>query len=262
MKLLGWLPDKPNTGQSWAYQQPWWCLCDNIMKKGWKVERSSCEREEWGKKRERKNSADTQVSEGKTGSTPGARAEIPCNQWGSTFPSCSTEHPHCSPWAPPCPGRWRCLEDAVWGEPMQKEAPGRGYTPWRGAHAGAGFLARPVTLWVSTLEQSIPEDLQPLWKDHMGTVHEELSPLGKTLLWSGKQCEKEGAVKARCCELTTNTIPHFCLHSPFSVPPQGIERWNERVRSKGINLSLGRSVCKMTLVSSLFLTILLYFNWQ
>jgi len=30
---------------------------------------------------------------------------------------------------------------------MQEKCPGRTWGPWRGAHAGAGFLAVPVTPW-------------------------------------------------------------------------------------------------------------------
>jgi len=50
----------------------------------------------------------------------------------------------------------------------------------RGAHAGAGLLAGLVTPWGPTLEQPIPEGLHPVEGTHIGTVHEELQPVGRT----------------------------------------------------------------------------------
>ena len=44
-------------------------------------------------------------------------------------------------------GRCALKEGAPIGKPMLKQASGRKYGPWRGAHTGASFLAGPVTPW-------------------------------------------------------------------------------------------------------------------
>jgi len=40
-------------------------------------------------------------------------------------------------------------EAAPHGEPKLQQAPGRNCSPWREAHAGAGFLAGTLTLWAT-----------------------------------------------------------------------------------------------------------------
>ncbi|GAB0206332.1 hypothetical protein GRJ2_003178200 [Grus japonensis] len=55
-------------------------------------------------------------------------------------------------------------EAAAGGEPTLEQAPGRNCSPWSKVHAGAGFLAGPVTLW----------------GPYVGAVHEELQPIERT----------------------------------------------------------------------------------
>lgn len=72
-------------------------------------------------------------------------------------------------------------------------------SPWRGAHAGAGFLAGTVSHGEVTLEQSITKglhpresmhaeavlgELQPVAMTHTGAVHEEQHPVGGSPCWS------------------------------------------------------------------------------
>ena len=83
---------------------------------------------------------------------------------------------------------------------MLEQASGRTCRPVeRGAHTGAGLLARLVTPQGSTLEQAVPEGLHPMEGTHAVAVHEELqrverncfravrggqSPVGGTPCWS------------------------------------------------------------------------------
>ena len=64
---------------------------------------------------------------------------------------------------------------------MLEQVPARTCGPVeRGAHAGAGLLAGLVTPWVPTMEQPVPEGLQPVGRIHAGAVCEELQPVGRT----------------------------------------------------------------------------------
>ena len=63
---------------------------------------------------------------------------------------------------------------------MPEQAAGRSCGLWRGAHAGAGFLAGTVAHGGPTLEQFVPEELYPMERTHAGAVLEELQPMGRT----------------------------------------------------------------------------------
>jgi len=84
----------------------------------------------------------------------------------------------------------------------------------RGAHAGAGLLAGLVTPWAGpTLEQPVPEGLNPVGRTHIGEVCGGLSPVrGNFMLKQGKSVrspppEEEGAAETMCDELTAASIP-------------------------------------------------------
>ena len=68
------------------------------------------------------------------------------------------------------------------GKPPLEQAPGRTCGPMeRGAHAGVGFLAGLVTPRKGpTLEQSVPEGLQPIEGTYAGAICEELQLVGRT----------------------------------------------------------------------------------
>ena len=62
------------------------------------------------------------------------------------------------------------------------------------------------------LEQSVPEELQPVGRTHVGEVHGELSPVGGTPRWSRGKVrspapEEEGAAEATCDQLIITPIP-------------------------------------------------------
>jgi len=62
-----------------------------------------------------------------------------------------------------------------------EQAPGRTCGPVeRGAHAGAGLLAGLICRRGPTLEQSVPEGLHPMARNHAGAVCEELQSMGST----------------------------------------------------------------------------------
>lgn len=114
-------------------------------------------------------------------------------------------------------GRW-----GRWGRwTTQTEG---GCCPWRGIHAGEGFLSGAVTCGVTKQEWSDPESLsdperekdphwsnswklQVLGKVYIGEVWERLYPLGDTL-------EQRNSLRGRawqrhkCCDLTPIPIPH------------------------------------------------------
>ena len=71
-------------------------------------------------------------------------------------------------------------EAAACRKPMLKQAPGRGCSPWRQAHAGPRVLAGSVACGGPMLEYSITEGLHPVQETHTGTVLEELQPVGRT----------------------------------------------------------------------------------
>lgn len=50
----------------------------------------------------------------------------------------------------------------------------------RGTHTRAGVLIELVTLWQTVLEQAMPEGLHSGKMTHIGTVWEELLPVGWT----------------------------------------------------------------------------------
>ncbi|KAK4832351.1 hypothetical protein QYF61_021880 [Mycteria americana] len=60
------------------------------------------------------------------------------------------------------PGRWALKEAVACGDLTQEQAPDRGCGSWKGAHVGAGFLAGTVAHGGLTLEQSVPQGLQPV----------------------------------------------------------------------------------------------------
>lgn len=86
-------------------------------------------------------------------------------------------------------------EATAGGQPTLEQAPSRSCSLWKGAHAGAGFLAGSVAHMGPMLEKTIPEgpypierthagaglkELQPMARTDVGEVHEELYPLGGT----------------------------------------------------------------------------------
>ncbi|KAK4811345.1 hypothetical protein QYF61_027574 [Mycteria americana] len=193
---------------------------------------------------ERNNYADTKVSEeGGGGGAPGAGAEIPLqpvvktmvrqvvplppmeDHRGADIHSAAHGGPHAEA------SGYALKEAAAHEEPRQEQTPGRTCGPWRGAHAGAGFLAGPVTLlghphWSSLFLKDCTR-----WQ---GPMLEQF--LKDCIPWEGphsgaeEECEEEGAAETQHYELTSTPIPH---------PPElfGV---GEEVEKTGVNLSLGR----------------------
>jgi len=83
-----------------------------------------------------------------------------------------------------------------------------------GAHARAALLAGLVTLWGPTLEQPVPEGLQPMGRTHIGEVCGELSPMRGTFTLEQRKSvrslppEGQGASETMSDELTITPIPH------------------------------------------------------
>lgn len=85
-------------------------------------------------------------------------------------------------WKTPCWSRWMWLE--------------RSYSPWRGAHSGAGFLAgtmahgihlcwsslclKDCAPWKGLNAAAVLEELQHVGRTHIAVVHEGLSSVGGT----------------------------------------------------------------------------------
>jgi len=79
-----------------------------------------------------------------------------------------------------------------------KQAPARTRGPMeRAAHAGAGLLAGLVTPWGPTLEQPVPEGLDPVGRTHAGAVCEELHAGGRTHI--GEVCGELSPVRGTSC---------------------------------------------------------------
>jgi len=80
-----------------------------------------------------------------------------------------SKHPPHKPWRTPRQSTWTCRKKVV--------------TLWRGARARAAFLAGPGTPQ-GTHAEAVGEELQPVGRIHVGQVHGELSPVGRTPRWS------------------------------------------------------------------------------
>ena len=144
---------------------------------------------------ERSSPAAPQVgAEGGAGGAAGAGAEIPLQPvvkthgeagcalqpWRLTLEQIST----CSHGGPHT-GAGGCPKEAVTcGKPVLEQAPGGTCDPMeRGAQAGAGLLAGPMTPR-GTHAGAVGEELQPVGRTNVGEVRGGLTPVGRTPHWS------------------------------------------------------------------------------
>lgn len=96
---------------------------------------------------EKSNPADTKVGKGEEGGGPDTGAEIVLQPPEKAMVM-QNHGPPAAHGEPNTGAGWYVLKKAaVHGEAMQEQSPGRNYDLQRGAPAGAGFLAAPVTSW-------------------------------------------------------------------------------------------------------------------
>ena len=146
-----------------------------------------------GKICQRNNSADTKVSEEVEGSAPASRAEIllqpAVRPWWCRLSLYSpqrskveqiftlhfVEDPMPEQVDVPWRKLWPCRDTTL------EQGPGRNCGPWRGAHAGAVFLAGSITPWGTHNGavhscRTAPCGKDPCWKSLWRTVSCELDP--------------------------------------------------------------------------------------